>query len=100
MFISMDPPKHDVQRKTVSPVVAPHNLHTMEPMIRERMAKVLDGMPIGEDFDWVDRVSIELTTQMLATLFDFPFEERRTLTHWSNVATVNTRAGTEIDSEQ
>ena len=37
---------------------------------------------------------------MLATLFDFPFEERRTLTYWSNVATVNTRAGTEIDSEQ
>jgi cytochrome P450 len=44
-------------------------------------------------------VSVELTTMMLATLFDFPFEDRRLLTHWSNVATVNTRAGTEIDTE-
>jgi len=87
MFISMDPPKHDVQRKTVSPVVSPHNLHTMEPMIRERTAKVLDGLPIGEAFDWVDRVSIELTTQMLATLFDFPFEQRRNLTKWSDIFT-------------
>ncbi|MFI4975672.1 MAG: cytochrome P450 [Caulobacterales bacterium] len=86
-FIAMDPPKHDAQRKTVSPIVSPHNLMNMEPIIRERAAKILDELPRGEVFDWVDRVSIELTTQMLATLFDFPFEERRKLTHWSDVAT-------------
>jgi cytochrome P450 len=86
-FIAMDPPRHDAQRKVVSPVVAPHNLAVMEPIIRERAAKILDELPIGETFDWVDRVSIELTTQMLATLFDFPFEERRKLTRWSDVAT-------------
>ena len=56
-------------------------------MIRERAGRILDGLPRGETFDWVERVSIELTTQMLATLFDFPFEERRKLTYWSNVAT-------------
>ena len=38
--------------------------------------RILEGLPRGEVFDWVDRVSIELTTQMLSTLFDFPFEER------------------------
>ena len=87
MFIAMDPPKHDVQRKTVSPIVSPQNLHLLEPLIRSRITKTLDGLPIGEPFDWVDRVSIELTTQMLATLFDFPWEERRKLTFWSDVAT-------------
>ncbi len=87
MFIAMDPPKHDVQRKTVSPIVAPGNLALLEPMIRERAASILDSLPIGERFDWVDRVSIELTTQMLATLFDFPFDDRRKLTYWSDVAT-------------
>ncbi|HEY2659857.1 MAG TPA: cytochrome P450 [Caulobacteraceae bacterium] len=86
-FIAMDPPKHDAQRKTVSPIVSPANLATMEPIIRERAAKILDALPRGETFDWVDRMSIELTTQMLATLFDFPFEQRRKLTHWSDVAT-------------
>ena len=86
-FIAMDPPKHDVQRKTVSPVVSPANLQVLEPIIRERAAKILDALPMGETFDWVDKVSIELTTQMLATLFDFPFEERRKLTRWSDVAT-------------
>ena len=88
MFIAMDPPKHDAQRKVISPIVSPHNLATMEPIIRERAGKILDDLPIGETFDWVDRVSIELTTQMLATLFDFPWEERRKLTYWSDLTTI------------
>lgn len=87
MFIAMDPPKHDVQRKTVQPIVGPDNLKNFEKLIRERTAYVLDSLPVGEPFDWVDNVSIELTTMMLATLFDFPFEERRKLTRWSDVAT-------------
>lgn len=87
MFIAMDPPKHDVQRKAVTPAVAPANLAKLEGLIRERVCKILDDLPVGEEFDWVDRVSIELTTQMLATLFDFPFEDRRLLTHWSDITT-------------
>ncbi len=87
MFIAMDQPKHDEQRKSVSPIVAPANLATMEATIRARTATVLDGLPRNETFNWVERVSIELTTQMLATLFDFPFEDRRLLTWWSDVAT-------------
>ncbi len=99
-FIAMDPPVHDAQRKIVSPIVAPPNLALMATTIRERAIRILDELPRGEVFDWVDRVAVELTTQMLSTLFDFPFEDRRTLTYWSNSATVNTRAGTEIDSEE
>ncbi len=87
MFIAMDPPKHDEQRKVVSPIVAPGNLAKLEGTIRSRVQKILDSLPRNEEFDWVDRVSIELTTQMLATLFDFPFEDRRKLTRWSDVAT-------------
>jgi cytochrome P450 len=89
MFIAMDPPKHDEQRKAVNPIVAPANLNNWRDLIRERTAKVLDGLPRNENFDWVDRVSIELTTLMLATLFDFPLEDRRLLTHWSDMATAN-----------
>src|SRR6201987_5173337 len=99
-FIAMAPPRHDEQRKIVSPIVAPPNLSQMSSTIRERAIRILEELPRGEVFDWVDRVSIELTTQMLSTLFDFPFAERRTLTRWSNVSTVNTRAGTEIDSAE
>lgn len=86
-FISMDPPKHDEQRKAVSPIVAPANLARLEATIRSRAIAIIESLPVGETFDWVDKVSIELTTQMLATLFDFPFEDRRLLTHWSDVAT-------------
>jgi len=85
-FIQSDPPIHDEQRRAVQGVVAPRNLAEMQPLIRQRVATILDELPVGETFNWVDRVSIELTTQMLATLFDFPFEDRRLLTHWSDVA--------------
>ncbi|MCB1646121.1 MAG: cytochrome P450 [Pseudomonadales bacterium] len=86
-FIALDPPKHDAQRKAVTAAVSPHSLAQMESLIRSRVAEIMDGLPIGEPFNWVDRVSIELTTQMLATLFDFPFEDRRKLTFWSDMAT-------------
>ena len=86
-FISMDPPRHDEQRKTVSPVVAPSNLTNMAPVIRERAGQILDSLPIGEEFDWVERVSKELTAMTLATLFDFPQEDRRLLPFWSDMIT-------------
>lgn len=99
-FIAMDPPKHDVQRATVTGVVAPRNLAKMESTIRERTRKVLSELPVGETFNWVDRVSIELTTQMLATLFDFPFEDRQKLTRWSDVATAPPGTGIVDTAEQ
>ena len=87
MFIAMDPPRHDVQRKTVSPAVSPINLQKLEPLIRERAIGILESLPIGEEFDWVDKVSMELTAMTLATLFDMPQEDRRKLTYWSDVVT-------------
>jgi cytochrome P450 len=86
-FIAMDQPRHSAQRKTVSPMFTPTHLDQLAVLIRERAGKVLDALPRNETFNFVERVSIELTTQMLATLFDFPWEERRKLTRWSDVAT-------------
>ena len=86
MFIAMDPPKHDQQRKAVQGVVAPKNLQEMEGLIRERVREVLDSLPVGEPFDWVQTVSIDLTARMLATLLDFPLEQRHKLVEWSDLA--------------
>ncbi len=98
MFIAMDRPKHDEQRKVVAPVTGPQNLKNFEPIIRERTIDVLDKLPLGESFNWVEKVSIELTTRMLATLFDFPFEERAKLTYWSDITTAVPGMGL-IDSD-
>lgn len=86
-FITMDEPQHMKQRKAVAPVVAPKNLSEFEPLIRERVIDILEHLPVGETFNWVQEVSIELTARMLATLFDFPYEERRKLVYWSDLAT-------------
>ena len=100
MFIAMDPPKHDRQRKEVAPVAGPRNLAALEPTIRQRVCDILDALPVGERFDWVDKVSIELTTQMLATLFDFPMAERRKLTRWSDVATALPMPGGIVETDE
>lgn len=86
MFIAMDRPEHSGQRRTVAPAFTPARMVAMEAEIRHRTASVLDSLPWGESFDWVDKVSIELTTGMLAILFGFPWEDRRLLTFWSDWA--------------
>ena len=86
MFIAMDPPRHDLQRQAVQGVVAPKNLREMEGLIRSRVQEVLDDLPVDEPFDWVHKVSVELTARMLATLLDFPYEQRHKLVQWSDLA--------------
>jgi len=86
-FIAMDEPDHAKQRLAVSPSVAPKNLAEFEPLIRKNVIDILENLPVGETFNWVQEVSIELTARMLATLFDFPYEQRRKLVHWSDIAT-------------
>ncbi|MET0309607.1 MAG: cytochrome P450 [Sphingomonas sp.] len=86
MFIAMDRPKHTGQRRTVAPAFTPSEMARMSENIRTRTTEILDSLPLGAEFDWVDQVSIELTTQMLAILFDFPWEDRRKLTFWSDWA--------------
>jgi cytochrome P450 len=92
MFIAMDPPKHEAQRRVVAPIMMPGNLRNLAGTIRERAVAILDALPRNEPFDWVERVAVELTTQMLATLFDYPQERRHELTRWSNIATANLAA--------
>ena len=98
-FIAMDQPHHGPQRKTVAPMFTPTHLDELAINIRKRSAEVLDHLPLNETFDWVDKVSIELTTQMLAVLFDFPWEERRKLTRWSDVSTAIPGGGV-VDTEE
>ena len=90
-FLGMDPPTHDIHRMAVSPIVAPANLLRFESLIRSRTQDLFDSLPLGQTFNWVEQVSIPLTTMMLATLLDFPFADRAKLTRWSDIVT--TRPG-------
>ncbi len=99
-FIAMDPPTHSEQRGTVRSVSAPKALRGLEPTIRERTIDILDSLPDGETFDWVDKVSIELTTMLLATLFDFPWEDRRKLTRWSDIVFAIPEPGGVVETQE
>jgi cytochrome P450 len=99
-FIALDPPMHDAQRKVIMPMFAPESLAVLAPLIRSRAAQILDELPRGETFDFVDRVSVELTSQMLATLFDFPFEDRRVLPRCSDLILAVPEVGGIVESEE
>lgn len=99
-FIAMDPPTHTDQRKTVRQISAPSSLRNLEPTIRERTVALLESLPDGETFDWVDTVSVELTTLLLATLFDFPLEDRANLTRWSDVVFAIPQPGGLVETQE
>ncbi len=98
-FINLDPPMHDAQRRAVMPMFSSESMAQLEPLIRERAGKILDELPVGETFDFVDRVSVELTSQMLATLFDFPFEQRRALPRVSDMILAQPEPGASLEQE-
>jgi cytochrome P450 len=84
MFIAMDPPQHAAQRRTVAPAFTPSMIDVMRIECQARTGALLDALPVGKPFDWVRDVSIELTTGMLAKMFDFPWDQRDNLTRWSD----------------
>ena len=97
MFIAMDPPTHDVQRRTVSPIVAPSNLANLEALIRQRTRTILDDLPIG--ILQLGRPRIyRIDHDDAGYPIRLPFEERQ-LTRWSDVATAVPGAGV-VDSEE
>lgn len=99
-LLNMDPPQHGLHRGAVSEAVSPANLAVLEELVRERIGKILDDLPIGEEFDWVDKVSIELTAMTLATLFNYPQERRRELTFWSDVMTTDPGPGQVVETRE
>jgi len=98
-FIVLDPPMHDAQRRAVMPMFSSESMAQLEPLIRERAGKILDELPVGETFDFVDRVAVELTSQMLATLFDYPFEHRRALPRISDMILAGPQPGATLEQE-
>jgi cytochrome P450 len=85
MFIAMDPPQHTAQRRTVAPAFGPAEVERMRADAVARTSALFDTLPVGQPFDWVASVSMALTTQMLAILFDFPWDARDKLNHWSDI---------------
>jgi cytochrome P450 len=98
-FIALDPPMHDAQRRAVAPMFSSTSMAMLEPLIRSRAAAILDQLPVGETFDFVDKVAVELTSQMLATLFDFPFDRRRDLPRCSDLILATPEPGGIVESD-
>ena len=85
-FIAQDQPIHTAQRRVIAPAFSPSQMLKLDKQVKERTKALLDDLPVGETFDWVERVSIPQTLGMLCILFDMPFEEWRDIKRWSDWA--------------
>ena len=85
-FIAQDPPIHTAQRRVIAPAFSPSQMVKLDAQVRERTKMLMDALPVGESFDWVERLSIPQTLGMLCILFDMPFEEWRDIKRWSDWA--------------
>lgn len=85
-FIAQDPPVHTAQRRVIAPAFNPSQMGKLDALVRARTKELIDGLPVGERFDWVERVSIPQTLGMLCILFDMPFDEWRDIKRWSDWA--------------
>ena len=97
-FATSDPPAHTCERTAVLPAVSTKRVAALEAATRAHIGAVLDSLPAGDTFDWVQRVSVELTTQMVALLFDFPWHERELLPYWSEVLMTAPQPGQVVDT--
>lgn len=95
-FATADPPVHTAERKAVALALAPRRLTRLESEIRGEIQDILDGLPLEQEFNWVERVSVELTTRMVAILFDFPRDERRMLPYWAEVLVTTPEPGAAV----
>jgi cytochrome P450 len=92
-FVTSDPPVHTRERRAVAPAVSSGRVARLEDQTRAQIAALLDRLPRQEPFNWVERVSNELTTEMIASLFDFPREQRHRLAYWAAVVLTSPEAG-------
>ena len=85
-FIAQDPPIHTAQRRVIAPAFSPSQMLGLVAQVKARTKEIMDDLPVGETFDWVERVSIPQTLGMLCILFDMPFAEWRDIKRWSDWA--------------
>jgi len=92
-FATSDPPVHTRERKAVMPAMSPKRLVTMEADIRTHIGNLLDGLPRQKTFNWVERVSVEITNEMVAILFGLPPREKRLFPYWAEVLVTTPQPG-------
>lgn len=83
-FISRDPPIHTRYRKFVMPALAPGRLGDIETRIRDRVAKLVDAIPLGETVDLVPTLSAPLPLMTLAELLGVSMDLWPKLYDWTN----------------
>ena len=97
-FLTMDPPEHRIRRQAITPMVSQSNLSRIEDHIFGLVTATLDNLPINEPFDWVQRVSKEISIKMLALMMGIPVQDSSLLIRWSDIASTVPRIGTAIET--
>jgi cholest-4-en-3-one 26-monooxygenase len=83
LMLNQDPPRHTKLRKLVNRGFTPRQISALEPRIRARVRAVLDAATVGQTFDLVRDVAIEVPLQVIAELVGVPEDERHQVFAWT-----------------
>lgn len=94
-----DDPHHRRLRDLVSRGFTPRTMGALEPDLRERTRRILDGVPRGETFNFVSTVAQELPLQAICSILGVPQDDRKKLARIVNDAVeADTGEGLSADS--
>ena len=85
MLNMCDPPTHTRIRGLVSRAFTPKAIERLVPFLRERTARILDGVADRGECDFLVDVAAELPLQTIAALMGVPQADRHQLFAWTSV---------------
>jgi cytochrome P450 len=77
-----DDPRHKRLRSLVNKGFTNRAIHELEAELRRRTVALIEAMPEGEPFDFVERFSRDLPLQAICLLLGVPQEDRAQLAAW------------------
>jgi cytochrome P450 len=83
-IIYIDPPDHAKYRKLVQPAFTPGRLRALEAWIRREVRTLLDAIPPGQPFDFVDALAAPLPLHVIAEMLGVADADREQFKRWSD----------------
>src|SRR5262249_60271255 len=75
-------PRHKRLRSLVNKGFTNRAIHALEAELRRRVVALVDALPEGEPFDFVERIARDLPLQAICLLLGVPQEDRAQLAAW------------------
>lgn len=80
----LDPPEHTAFRQLLTPLLSPHRVAALEPMLRDQCADLVSGLVDRGGCDFVHDFARQFPGRVFMRLFGLPVERAETFLGWAD----------------